>query len=134
MNTALNDEKRITQLIENWAKAVREKNMDAILEHHSKDFVMYDVPEPFQSVGLDAYKKTWDTFFEWAKDFGVYEIKDMKVIAGDDVAFCYAAMQCAGSFKDGEKELLNFRLTTGLKKIDNQWVILHEHHSIPASQ
>jgi ketosteroid isomerase-like protein len=134
MNTELNDDNLIRQLIEDWAKAVREKNIDAILEHHSKDFVMYDVPEPFQSVGLDAYKKTWNTFFEWAKDFGVFDIKDLHIVCNDDVAFCYASMQCAGSFKDKEKELLNFRLTVGLKKINNQWMILHEHHSIPAVQ
>ncbi len=94
---------------------------------------MYDVPEPFQSVGLDAYRKTWDTFFLWAQNFAVFDIKDMHIIAGEDVAFCYAAMQCAGSFKNGEKEFLNFRLTVGLKKINDQWMILHEHHSIPAT-
>ena len=133
MNTEINDEALIRALIENWAKAVREKNIDAMLIHHSDDIVMYDVPEPFQSVGIDAYRKTWNTFFEWAKDFGVFDIKEMHIVAGDKVAFCYAAMQCAGSYKNDEKEFLNFRLTVGLKKISNQWVIVHEHHSIPTS-
>ncbi len=27
---------------------------------------------------------------------------------------------------------LDFRLTIGLKKINNQWTIIHEHHSIPS--
>ncbi len=130
MNTV--NENLIRQLIENWAAAVRGKNIDAILKHHSKDIVMYDVPEPFQSVGINAYQETWDTFFDWAKDYGVYEIKDINIIAGEDVAFCYASMQCAGSHKNEEKEFLNFRLTVGLKKINNEWIILHEHHSIPA--
>ena len=134
MSTETSNEKLILKLTENWAKAVREKNIDAILAHHSNDVVMYDVPEPFQSVGIDAYRKTWVTFFEWAKDCGVFNINEMHVIAGDDVAFCYAAMQCAGLDKNSEKEFLDFRLTLGLKKINNQWMIMHEHHSIPASQ
>jgi ketosteroid isomerase-like protein len=27
---------------------------------------------------------------------------------------------------------LQFRLTMGLRKIDGQWRIMHEHHSLPA--
>jgi hypothetical protein len=27
---------------------------------------------------------------------------------------------------------LDFRLTVGLCKIGNQWIITHEHHSVPA--
>jgi ketosteroid isomerase-like protein len=27
---------------------------------------------------------------------------------------------------------LDFRLTVGLRKIDGQWTITHEHHSVPA--
>src|SRR3978361_778915 len=133
MSTVINNENLIRELIERWAKAVREKNIDAILENHSKDIVMYDVPEPFQSVGLKAYRKTWETFYNWAKDFGVFDIKDITIIAGEDVAFCYAAMQCAGSFKNNEKELLNFRLTVGLTKTGDQWMIIHEHHSVPST-
>ncbi len=133
MNSNINDENLIREIIENWAKAVREKNMEGILANHSNDFVIYDVPEPFQSVGLEAYRKTWDTFFLWAQDFGVFDIKGLHIISGEDVAFCYAGMQCAGAYKNGEAEFLDFRLTVGLKKINNNWTILHEHHSIPAT-
>jgi ketosteroid isomerase-like protein len=27
---------------------------------------------------------------------------------------------------------LDFRLTVGLRKIDCQWTIVHEHHSVPS--
>ena len=67
------DEKKILQLIENWAKAVRERNIEAILAHHSMDIVMYDVPKPFQSTGIDAYRKTWDLFFKFTKP-GVFAL------------------------------------------------------------
>jgi SnoaL-like domain len=33
----------------------------------------------------------------------------------------------------GERQELEFRLTIALKKIDGQWTIMHEHHSVPAS-
>jgi uncharacterized protein (TIGR02246 family) len=126
------NENQIHSLVENWAKAVREKDIDGILAHHTDDIVMFDVPPPFQSKGIAAYRKTWDTFYAWAKDSGVFDILEMEVMAGSNVAFCYASMRCAGYSDSGKREELKFRLTIGLKKIDDQWMIAHEHHSLPS--
>jgi len=134
MKPSANNEAQIRKLIENWAKAVRNHDIDAILAHHSNDIVMYDVPEPFQSVGIDAYLKTWDVFFSWSQQVpGVFDIQELHITAGENVAFCFATMKCAGKNKNGETEPLDFRLTIGLKKINNQWTITHEHHSLPAT-
>lgn len=63
----INNEIQIRQLVEHWVKAVQNKDIDAILEHHSNDIVMFDVPEPFMSIGIEAYRKTWDLFFTYTK-------------------------------------------------------------------
>jgi len=52
------DEAAIRGLIENWAKAVRNKDIDGILANHALDILMFDVPPPIQSKGIDAYRKT----------------------------------------------------------------------------
>ena len=39
-------ETQIRKLVENWAKAVREGNMQGVLAHHTDDVVMFDVPPP----------------------------------------------------------------------------------------
>ena len=125
------NEMLIRQLIENWAAAVRSGDIDKILAHHSQDIVMYDVPKPFQSLGIAAYRKTWDTFFAYTKP-GVFDIQELNVIADQQVAFCYATMKCADKSNSIDYVDLDFRLTIGLIKIDNQWTIVHEHHSIPS--
>ena len=125
------NEADIRAIIENWAKAVRNKNIESILAHHSEDIVMYDVPKPFQSVGIDAYRKTWDTFYAYTK-LGVFDIQELRVIADENVAFCFGRMKCADKSNSVEYVDLNFRLTVGLKKINNQWTVVHEHHSIPS--
>lgn len=56
----------------------------------------------------------------------------MDITAGNDVAFAVATMHCAGQGHNGEHEATDFRLTVGLRKIDGQWIITHEHHSVPA--
>ena len=127
----MTNESQIRLLIENWALAVRNKDMDGILAHHSADMVMFDVPPPFQSIGIEAYRKTWDIFFKCTKP-DVFDIQELSIKAGEDIAFCYATMKCSDkSNSDGYVDL-PFRLTIGLEKTDGQWVIVHEHHSIPA--
>jgi uncharacterized protein (TIGR02246 family) len=126
------DQVAIKNLIENWARAVRNRELSGALAHHSKDILMFDVPGPLQSKGIEAYKKTWDLFFSWAQDSGVFDIKEMNITAGEDVAFAAALMRCAGREKNGDKTELDFRLTISLRKVDGQWTIVHEHHSLPA--
>ena len=127
------DEAAIRDLVESWARAVRTKNLAGILANHSRDILMFDVPPPIKSTGIDAYKKTWDLFFSWSQDSEVFDISEMNITAGNDVAFVTALMRCAGTETDGSKIELAFRLTIGLRKIDGQWIVMHEHHSIPAS-
>ena len=127
------DEGAIRDLVENWARAVRTKNLDGILANHSPDMLMFDVPPPIQSKGIEAYRKTWDLFFSWSQDSGVFDISEINITAGNDVAFVTALTRCAGTEANGDKTELEFRLTIGLRKIDGQWTVIHEHHSIPAS-
>lgn len=127
------DEALIRDLVENWARAVRTKNLNGILANHSPDILMFDVPPPIQSNGIEEYRKTWDLFFSWCQDSGVFDIREMNITAGNDVAFVTALMRCAGTESNGDKTELDFRLTVGLRKIGDQWIVTHEHHSIPAS-
>lgn len=57
MSTA--DEDAIRTLVGKWAQAVRTRDIAGILAHHSPDILMFDVPPPFVSKGLDAYRNTW---------------------------------------------------------------------------
>jgi uncharacterized protein (TIGR02246 family) len=127
------EEVAVRDLVEAWADAVRRKDYAGILRSHAADFVMFDVPAPFKSVGLDAYQKTWDVFFSWSSDPVRFEIQEMDVTAGADVAFAFATMRCEGQESDGKPEALDFRLTIALRKIDGRWMIAHEHHSVPAT-
>jgi uncharacterized protein (TIGR02246 family) len=132
-NNRTADETAIRDLVKNWATAVRTRNLNGILANHSPDILMFDVPPPAQSKGIEAYKKTWDLFFSWSNDPVVFDIGEMNITAGSDVAFVSALIRCAGTEADGERIELEFRLTMGLRKKGGEWIVMHEHHSIPAS-
>ena len=122
-------ESQIKALIEAWADAVRRHDLSAILAHHDPDMVMFDVPPPFQSRGLDEYKTTWDLFFRYHKPSYAFDIEDISITAGNDVAFAVAVMRCGAPQSE-----FQFRLTIGLRKIDGEWCIMHEHHSVPSEE
>jgi ketosteroid isomerase-like protein len=72
MENAADNESLIRQIVEDWAKAVRDENMNGILAHHADDIIIFDVPEPFQSIGIDAYRKTWDLFFKYTRPYSIF--------------------------------------------------------------
>jgi ketosteroid isomerase-like protein len=124
-------ETQIKALIEAWADAVRRHDFSGILAHHDQDIVMFDVPPPLQSRGLDEYRKTWDLFFKYHEPLQAFDIEELTIAAGEDVAFAVAIMRCGSTFS-GPPEFL-FRLTIGLRKVGGNWRIAHEHHSVPAT-
>ena len=126
------DEVNIRRLIERWAAAVHAGDLDTVLADHAADIVMFDVPPPHDGVrGIEAYRVTWPPFFEWQGQGALFEIVELDVTAGQDVAFAHALLRCAMP-ADLEKEPGNrLRLTIGLRKLDGRWVVTHEHHSFP---
>jgi len=89
---------------------------------------------PLLSQGLDSYMATWEKFFSsWSEKPVAFDFHDVKVTAGQDVAFATALGGCAGVSSNGKREQLEFRLTMGLRKIDGKRRVMHEHHSLPAT-
>ena len=126
------DEVEIRNLIERWSGAVRNENRAEIRKDHDADILMFDVPPPFQSRGIDEYMATWETFFSSSEKPVRFNFTDIEVTAGADVAFATAVGHCVNIDKKGQREPLDFRLTMGLRKIGGRWRITHEHHSLPA--
>jgi ketosteroid isomerase-like protein len=92
----MSDEQQIRTLIEAWARAAHEGDMDAVLADHAPDIVMLDVPLPQRGVrGLDAYRESWPGFFRWQASGAVFEIEELDITAGADVAFAYACCAAA---------------------------------------
>jgi uncharacterized protein (TIGR02246 family) len=132
-NETTRDETEIQALIARWAKAVRDQDLAGIRADHDPNMLMFDVPPPFMSRGLDAYMATWDTFFVWQARPVQFEFRDIEITAGKEVAFATAIGRCC-DLSSGEKVDLEFRLTMGLQKLDGRWRIMHEHHSLPATK
>ena len=128
------DEVVIRGLIERWAHAVHAGDLDGVLVDHAADIVMFDVPPPDDGVrGIDAYSATWPPFFEWQRQGASFELVDLDVTAGDDVAFAHALLRCGTPAELEEAPARRLRISIGLRKEGGHWVVTHEHHSFPLS-
>ena len=120
-------EAEIRQMLEAWAAAVRAHDLEGAVRDRSADIVMFDVPEPLQARGIDAYRDTWRLYF---RDAGSrrFALQETQVVAGGDVAWVRAVLLCTTDDTPAG------RLTMGLRRVAGRWVIEHEHHSFPVPQ
>lgn len=123
------DEAQIRALIEEWADALRNKNASGVLAHYAPNLVHFSLAPPLLSTlsnaeGLNAW------FATWQGPIG-YEIRNLDILVGDDVAFSHSLNRMHGTKTDGVKGDLWFRHTFGFQRIKGAWKIAHEHESVP---
>jgi ketosteroid isomerase-like protein len=58
-------------------------------------------------------------------------IVSLDVTAGEDVAYAHALLRCGTAQELAEKPANRLRLTLGLRKEGDRWLVAHEHHSFP---
>ena len=118
----------VTHVFEHWIKAIHHRKLDGVTAAHDNNIVMFDVAGDTRLRGLGNYRSTWDDFLQWFGDAGVFEPRELTVIAGPDVALSHCLIKCVGSTpSEVEKPV---RLTIGYRKQGGAWTIVHEHHSV----
>ena len=111
--------------------ARRAKDVARRTAHYAHDVVIFDVINLVEHVGLDALKQRlsqWFSTFDGPIDS---ELRDLQIAADGQVAFCHSLQRFRGSLKNGGKLDMLVRYTTCLRKIDDRWVVTHEHASTP---
>jgi ketosteroid isomerase-like protein len=121
--TPLTAHDEVTGVIRNWEAAVQRQDLPGVLEHHSPHLVMFDVPEPIQARGLAEYAETWELFFaNQTPGPSSFRLHELTVMVDGSLAAAHALLDV------GE---IRCRLTSILRKLDGEWMIVHEHHSSP---
>ena len=123
LHTSSDELQNVTGLIRRWEAAVQRQDMAAVLAQHAPDILMFDVPEPIQSRGLAAYQETWELFFANSKPGSAsFRLHELEVIVDGSLAVAHALMDATDD---------KCRLTSVLRKMDGEWMFVHEHHSSP---
>lgn len=126
------DEARIRTLRDELTNAIRAKDADALISHFAAEVVMFVLAPPLQFKGDESPGK--NGVEEWFASFQGpigYEIRDLKITAGDEAAFCHSLNRISGTRSDGEATDIWVRETLCFRKLDDEWKITHQHQSVP---
>jgi uncharacterized protein (TIGR02246 family) len=131
--TATSSEVEIKALYDRWARAFGARDIDAIMSIYAPgdEVLAYDVAPPLQYRGKDAYRKGYLEFLAQYDGSIHVEYRDMRIMSSGDVGLIHALERFTGKLKNGQQSDMWLRATSGLRKIDGKWFIVHDHVSVP---
>jgi ketosteroid isomerase-like protein len=125
------DEAIIRQQLGALIGALGAKDLDALGEIYATDVVSFDVEPPLQHVGLTAKLKNWVTVFTLFQELA-YEVRELTLAVGDDVAFGHGFGRISGTLTNGTATNgMWVRVTFCFQKVDGRWLITHDQASVP---
>jgi uncharacterized protein (TIGR02246 family) len=125
------DEVDIRQRIEAGVAAVRAKDLEGVMALYAPDVVSFDIGSPLRSAGAEAKRRAWvEVFAMYQRPLG-YEVRDLTITVGDDVAFGHSVNRISGVLKNGDKTDFWVRWTACFRKIERNWLIVHDQVSVP---
>jgi uncharacterized protein (TIGR02246 family) len=125
-------EAEIRAQVDSWLRAVLAMDIEGIVSHYAPDILAFDAVSQLQLKGVDAYKKHWQACLAMCRPGTmIFEVHDVHVTAGDDVAFATALTRCGGTEENGEEKTGWMRMTAGYRKMNGKWTVVHEHFSAP---
>ena len=126
-----NDEAAIQGLIDDCIIALHDKNIEGVMSIYAQEVVSFDIVPPLRYIGADAFRKRWEeTFSSFQGPIG-YEIHDLSITVGDDVAFTHSLNRIIGTLNNGQRTALWLRWTACFRKINGKWLIVHHQNSVP---
>jgi uncharacterized protein (TIGR02246 family) len=128
--TPTRDEARIRACIDAVAQAIRVKDVNALMTHYTPDTIIFDLM-PLQTLGIDAYRGNFEAWFGSVEGPIEFEIHDLRIATRDDVAFGHYTSGIRCRRKTGAQTEYRVRVSVGLRKVGGDWLIVHEHVSLP---
>jgi ketosteroid isomerase-like protein len=125
------DEADIRRQIDKAVEAIRAMDLEGLKSIYAPNIVSFDVNPPLQHVGAEAKWKNWEEAFTvFQRPLG-YEIRDLTITLDGDVAFAHSLNRLSGTLKNGNRSGFWVRATFCFRKIDGNWLIAHDHVSVP---
>lgn len=124
-------ETEIRQLIDNWIQALLAKDLDRIMAHYTPDIVAFDAIAALQFKGIEAYREHWAQCLTFCEGEMKFELHELNITTGEDVAFSHSLSNCGGTNENGEEQACWMRGTVCYRKLGDKWLVTHEHFSAP---
>ena len=84
------DEAAIQRRLDEWTMLLRDKNIEGVMSLYAPEVVTFDIVPPLRYVGADALRKLWEEVFFVYQGPIDYELHELFITVGDDVAFSHS--------------------------------------------
>ena len=122
----------IRQRIEELAKALRAKDIDGVMSIFAPDLVSFDIVPPLRYVGADNKRRAWQEAFAIYTGPFDYELHELNVTTDGELAFVHSLNHVTATLASGHVTDMWLRWTACLRRIDGDWLVVHDHVSVPA--
>ena len=125
-------ELEIRRLLDERVAAIRRKDARAVAASLAPDAIVFEMIPPLrlpvgaaQDVdGIQAWLSSWAEGPE-------VEIRDLRIDADGNLGLASSLNRLKGTRRDGKPTDLWIRSTLGLRRIGDEWRIVHAHSSVP---
>jgi uncharacterized protein (TIGR02246 family) len=121
----------IRAVIDAITKAVRAKDVEAMLAQCAPGIVTFDMVPPLKHQGAQAIRGLWARTLAAFEPPLEYDVHELDIAVDGDVAFARCLNRFGGTKTDGKRVINWLRSTFGLRRIDGRWKVVHEHVSVP---
>lgn len=122
--------KEVQAAMDAWAKALYDKNLEAMHKDYAKTYCLFDVKTTVNSA--EGAKQLWVQCLPYF-DKPKIEYKNMIIHASDDMAVVHFRNRITGTVHPMPEEMSNswLRGTCCFRRIEGVWKCIHEHVSFP---
>ena len=127
------DDTSVRDRVASLTQAIRDKDIDYLMTRYAPDVVAYDVTPPLAVLSAADYRKKFEQWFASMRGPIDYEMDDLRISMSESHAFCHCVSHVRGTRTNGEKADYWVRVTTCFQKANGQWLVGHEHVSMPGA-
>jgi ketosteroid isomerase-like protein len=98
---------------------------------YAQEVVTFDIVGELRYLGADALRNLWEEVFLVYQGPIDYELLDLSIAVGDDVAFTHSLNRLSGTMNTGLKTGYWLRWTASWPLINGKWLIVHHQNSVP---
>jgi ketosteroid isomerase-like protein len=121
----------VRALLDSRVDSCQAKDIDRLMSLYSPDIVYYDVVPPLQFAGADEVRRNFMRWFdEYDGPIGL-ETHALDIATSGDVAFANMLHLDTGTLKNGSERAAWVRSTVCCRRLGGNWLITHEHISVP---
>ena len=126
------DEQQIRDVITRQAAAVGDKDSKAMTDGYAHSALIFNLAPPLRQPGNAQEPESAAAWLATFKGPMSMKVRDLEITQDGDVAFA-TSLKCLSATPKGSTEsfTLWYRATHALRRIDGQWLITHEHESVP---